>query len=279
MENNLLITLYTYNRPEYVACNLMSLHCQTYRFFDILIVDDAGDVNVQEHPMVANVVFRLEAEGHKVSFHRMKVNGGIGKARKEATANIKHKFCFDLNDDHFLEPDCLALMMATILKDSKIGCVGSCTPMVFWDDDKRIRKFDAYKSKLNKIFKNPNNGSPEFNRGVDYVYVDKKGSIITSPVKVDHCSQFIYRTGIVPVADLPSEYSRIGFTEETDFSLRFRKAGYKLMFQPNAINWHMLSPKGGIRAISPLDRMDVCKDDWGVFINNWGLWLNEKNNP
>jgi GT2 family glycosyltransferase len=280
-KNDLIVTIFTYNRPEYVAANLLGLKGQTFNAFDIMIVDDASPQIVRENPMVANIISRLEDEGHKVYHHRMAENGGISKARKEATKNINKnwKYCFDLNDDHFLEPDCIEKMMATITMDEKIGVVGSCTPMIFWDRSTLIRNYDDFKLKLNKITFN-SGGGPEFNRGVDYVYL-KEGRMIVTPITIDHASQFIYRTGIVSVEDLPSGYSNVGFTEETDFSLRFRKAGYLLMFQPNAINWHMLSPKGGIRAVSPLDRTDACKNDWCVFINNWKQWLednHEKNN-
>lgn len=274
----LLITLYTYNRPFYTAMNLMSLHNQTFQDFDIMVIDDCSpDCIISEHPLVDNITKRLKDEDHMVHHIRMDENRGICWARKIVTENIhtKWNYCFDLNDDHFLEPNCLKLMMDTIKNSFKVGCVGSATPMVFWDWVQLTRQWEDWKGKINIITKELD-GTPKLHRGIDYLYLDEKGKVITKPFEVAHCSQFIYRTGIVNVRDLP-EYSKVGFTEETDFSLRFRKAGFRCYHQPNALNWHMLSPKGGIRATGSVERMDMCREDWGVFINNWEAWLNDNN--
>ena len=273
----LLITLYTYNRPYYVAMNLMSLRNQIFQDFDVMIVDDCSPIIISEHPLVSNIITRLKDDDHMVYVMRTKQNLGICAARKFATKNIHNAwpFCFDLNDDHFLEPTCIDFMMKTIMNSSKIGVVGSATPMVFWDWVKMTRAMVDWKGKIN-IITQGDGGTPKLHRGVDYLYLDDKGGIVGVPFEVDHASQFIYRTGVVNVDDLPI-LSRVGFTEETDFSLRFRKAGFKVYHQPNALNWHMLSPKGGIRDTGSIERLELCKKDWGVFINNWKVWLDENN--
>ena len=278
MSNPLLITLYTYDRPNYVAMNLMSLRNQTFQDFDVMVVDDCSEEIIAENPLVHNVCERLKDEGHMIYHLRTKQNAGICAARKEATKNVHNawRFCFDLNDDHFLEPSCIGLMMKTIMNSSSIGCVGSATPMVFWDWVKLTRVFSDWKGKINIISKEVD-GSPKLHRGVDYLYLKDDGSVYDVPFEVDHASQFIYRTGVVKTEDLPI-LSKVGFTEETDFSLRFRKAGFKVYHQPNALNWHMLCPKGGIRSTGNIERTEMCKKDWGVFINNWRCWLDENNN-
>ena len=275
MSKKLLITLYTFDRPNYVAMNLMGLRNQTFQDFDVMIVDDCSPAIIAENPLVSNVCERLKDEGHMIYHLRTKQNAGICAARKEATKNIHNAwpFCFDLNDDHFLEPSCIGFMMKTIMNSPKIGCIGSSTPMVFWDWVKLTRVLSDWKGKINIISKEAD-GMPKLHRGVDYLYLDEKGVVVSVPFEVDHCSQFIYRTGVVKTEDLPI-LSKVGFTEETDFSLRFRKAGFKCYHQPNALNWHMLCPKGGIRATSNSERNEMCKKDWGVFINNWRGWLDE----
>ena len=278
MRKKLLITIYTYNRPHYVAMNLMSLKLQEYQDFDVMIVDDSSSMVVAEDTLVKNVCNRLKDEGHMIYHLRTKQNAGICAARKEATKNIHQNwdFCFDLNDDHFLEPSCIRLMMDTISHSPSIGTISSSTPMVFWDWVKMTRMIEDWEGKINTIGVEAD-GTPKLTRGVDYLYLDDKSKVITVPFEVTHNSQFIYRTGIVPVEDLPI-LSKVGYTEETDFSLRFRKAGFKCYHQPNAVNWHMLCPKGGIRANGSIEIREMCKKDWGVFINNWMEWLKDERN-
>jgi GT2 family glycosyltransferase len=275
---DLLITIFTHNRPEYLALNMASLRTQTFKSWDLLVVDDYSDTRVSENPLINSLYNRITDDGHNVRFYRNDSNLGIAKSRKkliEDSMMIKdYAFVFDLNDDHFLEPNCIELMMQTMKSNDKIGCVGSCSPMFWWTKEQRFRKFADWKDRINNITFDKNS-APYLHRGVDWCYVDDSGKLLTTPIKVEHCSQFIWRTG-VELGKLPEEYSVVGFTEETDFSLRFRRAGYVLLFQPNAINWHLCSPKGGIREKLPVERQDLAKDDWGVFLNNWSDWLQEE---
>jgi GT2 family glycosyltransferase len=274
----LLVTIFTHNRPEYLALNLQGLRTQLFHDWDLLIVDDYSDTRVSENPVIKSFTDRLRDECHNVMFYRTDHNMGIACARKkiiEESQQIKdYPFVFDLNDDHILDPFCIQNMMHTIQSNENIGCVGSATPMFWWNKEQRSRKFKDWQGKINTIDFD-NNDCPRLHRGVDWCYLDDDGLPVSTPVKVEHCSQFIWRTG-VKLGELPSEYSVIGFTEETDFSLRFRKAGYVLVFQPDAINWHLCSPKGGIRETMPMQRQDLAKNDWGVFLNNWGEWLREE---
>lgn len=273
--NPLLITLFSRNRPNYVMQNLMSLSQQTYQDWDLLLVDDASSPAIADDEGVSNVLSRLKSDGHGVNIRRFNQNLGIALARKfvlKGNPETLWKYCFDLNDDHFLENDCIEIMMNTITRSKKIGCVGSATPWISWDEWKVFRKYEEFKEEFNIIRKNDDGTIKSLSRETDHIYLDNKERVLTKPIKVEHCSQFIYKLGLFNPDSIPEDYSVLSFTEETDLCLRIRKAGYKAYFQPNAINWHMMAPSGGVREKIHKKR-ELCRKDWQIFINNWNKWV------
>ena len=46
---------------------------------------------------------------------------------------------------------------------------------------------------------------------------------------------------------------RTNLLEETDFSTRLRKAGWRILFEPKAELLHLSTPAGGVRDATPLN--------------------------
>jgi hypothetical protein len=64
-------------------------------------------------------------------------------------------------------------------------------------------------------------------------------------VEVEHLySSFLYRTNVV---DYNLELSKVAHREETIFSHRMFRAGYKLLVDRSALTYHYRNPEGGIR--------------------------------
>jgi len=270
-KNELLISLFTRNRPKALAVTLMSLWCQNYRDFDILIVDDASTPQVREDKFVRIICTRLKQEGITIEFVRSNSNRGISKNRAAVLNKLKeYEFVFDLNDDHFLEPNCLELLMKTI-KGTDACVVGSATPIFYAPNKELYHKLPD--RPINIVFVD-DEGALKLSRDVDFIYADIKGELLEEPIEVSHASQFVYRPEYVD--ELP-EYSVLGFTEETELSMRCkRNSGKPILFVPNAINWHMQAPSGGVREGKNMAKWEEMKAaDWKIFNSNWYDWVKE----
>jgi len=67
--------------------------------------------------------------------------------------------------------------------------------------------------------------------------------------EVDHIrSSFMYPNKLAKKIKFPTYNDDLaGFREETDFCLRVKHAGHKIIFVPDAVCWHLMAPYGGTR--------------------------------
>jgi len=81
------------------------------------------------------------------------------------------------------------------------------------------------------------------------------GSIISNfnadyRIEVDHvygCNMSFRRNILVDIGGFSLDYSGNAYFEETDLSIRVRKQGYKLVFDPTALVIHLMADEGGVR--------------------------------
>ena len=97
------IVISCYNRKDFIAETLNSCLCQTFRDFEIVIVDDGSTDNslsvIKPYTMLPNVtVIRQQ-------------NGGPGSARNRGILNAKGKYILPLDSDDMLRQDHLQLMV------------------------------------------------------------------------------------------------------------------------------------------------------------------------
>ena len=269
-KKKILINIHTHNRPDALAVNLTGLYFQTFRDFDIIIVDDASDEPIEDDPLIKIYKERFKHENDKLSFIRMEENNGIATNRALILDKIKeYDFVMDLNDDHLMERNCISKLIRSLSYDDVVA-VGTATPMFFWPYETICRKYEG--QVLNDIW--TSDGQIMLKRGIDYLYM--KGDMpINAPLEQPHVSQFMYKPE--SLKSLPKGYSILGFTEETDLALRLSKSsGKKLLFQPDAISWHMQYKKGGIREIKPAAHKKMIAADWQLFNKTWYKWVRER---
>jgi GT2 family glycosyltransferase len=252
----------------------MSLWQQTYKKFDVMVVDDASNPMVTMHELFLKLQERFEHEGHDFAVKRFDENNGIAKNRSLLLPLLKrYKLVFDLNDDHWLMPDVIQLLVDFMQAHPEAGGVGTATPFFFPTDD---TWYEVYVEgmKINTVLAiNGPKKDIAMTRKVDKIFLGKGGLPLKNPLEVDHISQFMYRPELID--ELPTEYSVLGFSEETDLSLRVRKAGKKLYFLPHAVNWHYQSGVGGIRDHFGMKKVEMVKADNALFVKNWWEWLND----
>lgn len=130
---------------------------------------------------------------------------------------------FVLNEDTVLAPDCLSRLIAAGERDPRIGIVG---PMVYHHDEPTViqsaggqmsRWWDSFHAGQNV----PDAGQYTVAREVDWV---------------SGCAILVRRAVIEQIGAIDARY--FYFWEETEWCLRARGAGWKVVHVPDARLWH-----------------------------------------
>jgi GT2 family glycosyltransferase len=258
------ICIPTRNRIEQLGILLSSLASQTYKNFDILIVDDSDkQINFTHVPFISPTLNLLTNNGNnwRVLFGCKK---GPHHSHKLILKEAKSNYIFRVDDDCVLEPTCLERLVETITEDD--SCAG-VAPLVLNPNipsDKQTlpdnwRQLPYYDTKVTYDDKTKHvNHSP----GIQWhFHLDEK------PKLVEHLhSSFIYKKAVAVAVggwdEMIDELSSKGMTEETWFSYKLFKAGFKLYVDPRAIAWHYQAPNGGVRTENN-DPKDAERLYWG----------------
>ena len=145
-------------------------------------------------------------------------------------------FVWLLNNDTFVDPDVLTLV--TAFKDPKVGAAGS----KIYFAPKHEFHFDRYKeNERGKVFWYAGGVVDWANmyashRGVDEVDRGQYNKMEETPF-VTGCSLMVRREVIEKIGFLDDRYYL--YLEDLDFCLRVKNAGYKLMYVPSSILWHV----------------------------------------
>jgi len=231
------------DRPSELALLLQSLRTQTYKDFDIYILDDcSGTLLTGYHFM--NCLFGIIKQERRLFIKRTDLSEGVSVARQKIvdwvkSMPFKYKYYARLDDDCILEPDYLERLTKVLTKgyDLASGVTIPCGPGL-----KRDPKF------LNKI--------------VNRVILDKDGNYIMNG---DDCGMKYIESVILPahhfrscalykseihdrVNYTPTTLSWHGFREEQLFSYKLILAGFKIGVDTGAVNYHQMTDSGGERS-------------------------------
>jgi len=94
----------SYNRSRFLARAVKSVLCQSFRDFELLVIDDASPDDTQEvlaalrHPALVSL--------------RQAVNSGVSAARNLGVTQARGEYLVFLDDDDFFKPDALAILDA-----------------------------------------------------------------------------------------------------------------------------------------------------------------------
>lgn len=234
MEDRISITLLTRNRPDYFIGCFSSLLAQTFKNWDVIIIDDS-DEPITHNPVVDFLIKLAQHDGHDVQF----VIGeglGISQAWQRGLEMSEHELGQRLEDDIWIHQDYLKHLYEMILTDNKAGAVGGLSPNAW--------HFNTIKPDQFKNFFYVENGNliPE----------DRQcGFIENPPDRYEVChlhGLFLYKkTVIQDVGGFGVHMTRVAHRDETDLTLRMWFAGYRLLVCPKAWLRHAEAPGGGSR--------------------------------
>lgn len=212
------------------AC-LLSLANQTVLPDKIVIYDDGEQIDLRDHPLYANIfkLFDLKGIAWEVRFGEKR--GQVFNHIK-AIEELDTEFIWRVDDDNYMEANVLEELL-TCMGDDEVGAVGSLALIPVNVSNNELSAVVA-SGKIALI-----------NTCLNLQWVRINGIH-----EVEHLhNTFLFRRALGRGL-YPTNLSPVGHREETIFTYRIFKNGYKLLVNANAVGWHLQSPTGGIRSFS-----------------------------
>ncbi len=197
---------------------LESLSQMTYADYDIILVDNGSKDSSGE---------RLKQEFPYVIFLKLDENIGFTGSNNLAmnySINRDYKYTLLLNNDTFVEPDFLEILVNQL---DEIKEAGAAQPKIYYNHDRSLLW----------------NGGSHFNKwtGIDSVESGKKvtrtSEIFKSPEWLTGCALLV-RNDIIRKIGLLDE-SLFMYYDDVDYSFRIKQAGYKLIYCPKSVIYHI----------------------------------------
>lgn len=217
------LVIVTYNSNKTIYDLLSSIKAINNLIKEIIIIDN-------------NSLFfnknKISKISQKIKIIQNKKNIGFAKAVNQGIKISKSDFILLLNPDTYLTDNSIINTFNIILNDNNIGAIGGKIL-----NEKRINTYTANSkptfltglfefTNLKKIFPN--------NKFSNQFWIEKN-KIISKPIEVSSlCGAFlIFRKKIKNELNLFNEKYFL-YLEDTDFGIKIRNQGYKVIFDPNS---------------------------------------------
>jgi GT2 family glycosyltransferase len=249
------VAVSTFNRNEDLRRCLETLEKQTYKDFEVVIVN-GGDYSSVERVADQFQNLRIKIVNQK--------RRGLVEARNLGWMHSQADIVCFIDDDLVVSPSWLENVRSTFLLDDNIGGVSG--PTIIPDDRQRNRDLalflERFKTSGNIFFRFLGKlylGIILENKIKDVGKILKSGAFtpgsnykeclsLLNVVDVDYleaCHMCFRRKLLEELKGFDYIYEGTSEWQEPDFSFKVRAKGYRLVFNPKAVTYHFIS-QGGI---------------------------------
>jgi GT2 family glycosyltransferase len=255
--NNMEILRKRYNRKKVLCCIptkgryfttlplvIQSVISQTVKPDKVILYDDGEHRDLRQVPLYQYIFKTLDDSKIKWG---VEFTQGRGQHFAHQLANTsKFELIWRLDDDTIAMPNVLEKLLQH-MKDEKVGAVAGSVIMPGGEI-----LSEEYALTLVDINRRPN---IQWAKGNDII-------------EVEHLySSFLYRSNIV---DYNLDLSSVAHREETIFSHRLFRAGYKLLVDRSAVTYHYRNPEGGIRTETDTTLWQQDEEIFRKELEKWG---------
>ena len=250
----------TRNRPEYLSLLLFSLKNQTYRNWDLTIIDDNDDpMLISSHHLCSSLIKNLELEGHRVRIIRG-VRKGPPFAHNLVLENTKKPYILRIDDDVICRS--FDMLEKFVKRAAKIKNFGAAGGVFIWPEA------PAEKQVLPKSYMKEDYYKGKFDRNVcstlqKFMHPDIK------PKEVEYLLGgvvFYNRLLALEIGGFQKDLSYVAAYEEFMFSHKLFMAGGRLFVFPDLVFYHFCSPSGGIRK-NKAEYIKNSRADYKIFLD------------
>ena len=240
------IVIPTKNRYEFLALVLQSLTNQTYKEWDLLIIDDTDKpFDINNLPFIFPFLRWMEHNKHdwRLLFGR---KAGPHKSHQLSLEQSRSNYILRIDDDCIIKESYIEELVKSMLSKEHCGAVGG---IIIDPSKSNIIQMMPKDADLTKEFSGniweDEQSNPYHSPSLQWFYhLDDT----LKPVQHLHSSFLYKKAAALAVGGWEDmNLSRVGMTEETWFSYKLFKAGWSLYVAPRAIAWHLKSPSGGVR--------------------------------
>lgn len=253
-KKKILCCIPTKNRYDALFQCLQAVAFQTVKPDKVIVYDDGEQADLRDHPVGRYIFPLLQKNGipWEVVFTPKR-----GQHVAHQMANTSgYDFVWRLDDDNVPKPDVLERLLYHMKDD--VGAVGGAVYEL-------NRIILGGTSKIKDFFHKGNVqwGPDQGVHDVDFLY-----------------SSFLYRAGIV---DYKHKMSTVAFHEETIFTHRMKRAGWKLIADTSIHTYHFKSPHGGCRAadlewayaFDHQEFMKIMENEFGIKLIHLGVGIGD----
>jgi GT2 family glycosyltransferase len=226
-----------YNRWGFLPKVIESVFSQTFKNWELIIIDDASN----------NAPVTLKQK--KTRYFRLDERRGSGYARNFGAKQSIGEFILFIDDDTIISPIYLASLLRTFKEGHDVGAVGGRLVYV-----KKGRYFDS------KDFYDTPIRVGQFSGEVLGSFNRKTENVVEVPVL--HAISLFKKDDFLAIGGF-DEATYVGnrYREETDLFMRMRGIGKNLIYHPNAPVYHFDIQCGG-------QRLPLLKDEYYVLLNH-----------
>lgn len=209
------VVMLNWNGLEDTKRCIATLRKSTYPNFEIIIVDNGSADGSKEWLKAQDDVVLVDLP------ENLGVTGGHNKGYEAA----KGEFIANLNNDTVVDQDWLWALYRPMEKDEKIAVVGG--KAYEWDDNnpKYDESNDYFTYQVVDLFGG-------------YAHTMRGGALEASVNSISTVGALMRRSAIEQVGYFDNDF--FAYYDETDQFARFKRAGYKIIYTPEAKLWHMI---------------------------------------
>lgn len=221
-----------------------------------MIIDDSeSPANITTIPFIAPLLNWMRNNKHewRVSFGPKL---GPHKCHQLALEQARSNLILRVDDDCTLSPNLIEELVKNITELDHCAAISGLVldPGVHLSEQFMPQEWQKLNEFSGKIWED-DKGKPCHSPALQWcVHRDKEIK------EVQHLhSTFLYKKAVALAVNGWSDMnlSKVGMTEETWFTYKIHRAGWKMHVNPNIVSWHMKAPSGGCR--SDKDKEDLSK--------------------
>ncbi len=193
------------NEGKHLYRMLDSIKTQTYQNFEFIFVDDGSDDST---PLIAKSCLKIFP---KLKYYRSRSSGGKASAANYALRMATGIFIVAIDADCSFEDDAIEKILIPFYKDKNIGAVGGDVKIRDWKGNLCLRL-----------------------QALEYILSISLGRVVTSELGIYRIVSGAFGAFRAAIVDQVGGYDH-GPGLDGDITVKIRKSGYKIAFQPAAI--------------------------------------------